>query len=142
VPTQISSETISAIARALSDFSIIEKHPFAVSFTAESRCYLGGKLRGILQTLRAKLPSDYPIGLQTNGILISKEILDACSENRTTVSVSIDGPRRVHDKDRIGHNGQGTYEKVINGIEILRTHKDASFLYSGLLAVVIPNQIH
>ncbi len=96
------------------------------------------KLRYVLETLRANLPEDCPLGLQTNGILITEEMLDICSETRTTISVSIDGPRRIHDQDRVGHDGQGTYEKVIKGLEILRRHKDTSFLYSGLLTVVNP----
>lgn len=139
MPTQISSETISTIAQALNDFSVIEKHRFPVVLHGGEPLLLGVvKLRNVLETLRARLPKDYPIGLQTNGILITEEILDVCFENQTTVSVSIDGPRRVHDKERIGHKGQGTYEKVIKGIEILRTHKNADFIYSGLLAVINP----
>lgn len=139
MPTQISPETIAAIAQSLCDFSIIKKHPFAVVLHGGEPLLLGAtKLRNVLETLRAKLPADFPIGLQTNGILITEEILDICSETRTTVSVSVDGPRRIHDQDRVGHNGKGTYEKVIKGLEILRGHKDAGFLYSGLLTVVNP----
>ena len=139
MPTQISSETIEVIAQALNDFSTIEKHPFAVVLHGGEPLLLGAvKLRRALKTLRAKLPDNCPIGLQTNGILITEEILDVCSEARTTISVSVDGPRRIHDIDRVGHNGHGTYEKVIMGLEILRQHKDAGFLYSGLLAVVNP----
>ena len=139
MPTQISSETITTIAQALNNFSETEKHPFAVVLHGGEPLLLGVvKLRDVLRTLRAKLPKECPIGLQTNGILITEEILEVCSETRTTVSVSIDGPRRIHDKDRVGHNGQGTYEKVINGLEILRKHRNANFLYSGLLTVVNP----
>ena len=139
MPAQISSHTIETIANALNEFSITEKHPFAVVLHGGEPLLLGAaKLRRTLEKLRAKLPQEYQIGLQTNGILITEEILDVCAETRTTVSVSIDGPRRLHDKDRIGHNGRGTYEKVITGLEILRKHKDADFLYSGLLTVVNP----
>ncbi len=139
MPTQISSETVATIAQTLSDFSVTEKHLFAVVLHGGEPLLLGAvKLGEVLETLRAKLPENCPIALQTNGILITEEILDICSETRTTVSVSIDGPRRIHDKDRVGHNGQGTYNKVIKGIEILRNHKDAEFLYSGLLTVVNP----
>jgi len=139
MPTQISSETISTIAQTLRDFSLTEKHPFAVVLHGGEPLLLGAvKLRNLLGILRAKLPTDSPLGLQTNGILITEEILNICSETRTTVSVSIDGPRRVHDKDRVGHNGKGTYDRVIKGLEILRNHKDADFLYSGILTVVNP----
>ena len=139
MPTQISLKTVATIAQTLNSFFKTEKHRFAVVLHGGEPLLLGAiKLREILKTLRAQLPKDCPIGLQTNGILITEEILDVCSETQTTVSVSIDGPRRIHDKDRIGHNGQGTYEKVIKGLEILRNHKNADFLYSGLLTVVNP----
>ncbi len=139
MPAQISPETISTVAQALKDFSLTENHSFAVILHGGEPLLLGAvKLRVVLETLRANLPQNFPIGLQTNGILITEEILDVCSETRTTISISIDGPRRIHDQDRIGHRGQGTYEKVINGLEILRNHKDARFLYSGLLTVINP----
>jgi uncharacterized protein len=88
--------------------------------------------------LRGVLPGECAVSLQTNGILISDEILDMCSETRTTISVSLDGPRHIHDRFRVGHTGQGTYDKVLAGIERLRHHPDATFLFTGLLAVVDP----
>ena len=139
MPTQISFETISTIAQALKDFSFTERHPFSVVLHGGEPLLLGqAKLRQVLETLRMKLPDNSPIGLQTNGILITEEILNVCSETRTTVSVSIDGPRRINDKDRVGHNGRGTYEIIIRGLDVLRNHKDADFLYSGLLTVINP----
>ena len=139
MPTQISSETILTVAQALKDFATTEKHSFSVVLHGGEPLLLGAKkLRVVLEALRSYLPQDNPIGLQTNGILITEEILDFCSETRTTVSVSIDGPRRIHNKDRVGHSGRGTYEKVIKGLEALRNHKDAKFLYSGLLTVINP----
>ena len=54
------------------------------SSTAVSRWLLGHKkLGGLLAALRRTLPSDYPFSLQTNGMLITEEILDLCSEYRT-----------------------------------------------------------
>lgn len=139
MPAQISSHTITTTAKVLGEFSAKEKHPFAVVLHGGEPLLLGtGKLRHILETLRDDLPVECPMGLQTNGILISEDILDICSQTRTTVSVSIDGNSQNHDKYRVGHNGQGTFKKVIQGLEILRNHKDADFLYSGLLSVVNP----
>lgn len=84
------------------------------------------------------MPLEVSFGLQTNGILITEEILDVCNEHRTTISVSIDGPKHIHDRGRVGHDGQGTYDKVLEGINKLKEHRNSAFLFSGLLAVVDP----
>jgi uncharacterized protein len=38
----------------------------------------------------------------------------------------------------VGHTGQGTFDKVLQGIERLRNYHNADFLFSGLLAVIDP----
>ncbi len=95
-------------------------------------------LRHFLSLLREVLPDTYPIGIQTNGILLTREILDICSKFRTSLAVSIDGPRRINDRARLDHKNQSTFDRVIHGITQLRTHPGADFLYAGLLAVVDP----
>lgn len=140
MPAQISLETVERIARSLGDFSKANTHPFSVVLHGGEPLLLGSyKLNQVLTLLRAELPRDCPIGLQTNGILITNEILDACFENRTTVSVSVDGSRRFHDQDRVGHDGKGTYAKVIEGLNILRRHKNSDFLFTGILSVINPH---
>ncbi len=139
MPNHISYETINAVARALGELTQMQSRPFAVVLHGGEPLLLGPKrLRHLISVMRSKLPPDTAFSLQTNGILINDEILDLCSETRTTVSVSIDGPLHIHDKNRVGHTGQGTYYKVIEGIERLRNHHDSKFLFSGLLAVIDP----
>lgn len=137
MPHQISNETTEAVAHALSELRRMQDRPFAVVLHGGEPLLLGAKkLRRLISIIRSNLPPETAISLQTNGILINDEILDLCSETRTTVSVSIDGPRQVNDRNRVGHNGQGTYDKVLAGIEQLRRHRDSNFLFSGLLAVI------
>lgn len=139
MPNQISYETVVATAKALGELSSIQRRPFAVVLHGGEPLLLGPtKLNRLISTLRSALPFDCSISLQTNGILITEEVLNICSENRTTISVSIDGPRHIHDRNRLGHNGQGTYDKVLEGIKRLRHHRNSDFLFSGLLAVINP----
>lgn len=137
MPAQISLSTVSAIAKSLKLLYDFQQHPFAVVLHGGEPLLLGPKkLRNLLQTFRHVLPEDCQFGIQTNGILITNEILDICYETRTTVSVSIDGPKKAHDAFRIGHDGNGTFVSVLKGIDLLRGHREHSFLYSGLLTVV------
>jgi uncharacterized protein len=92
----------------------------------------------VISTLREALPPDCAISIQTNAILISREILDLCAGARVTLSVSLDGPRHVHDRKRVGFAGEGTFDKVLEGIGRLRAHPDSGFLFAGLLAVIDP----
>lgn len=139
MPNHISFETTQAVAKALDDLSRLQTRPFAVVLHGGEPLLLGPKKLGrVLAELRSALPSEVSFGLQTNGILITEEILDVCNEHRTTISVSIDGPKHIHDRRRVGHDGQGTYDKVMEGINRLRGHQNSAFLYSGLLAVIDP----
>ena len=134
MPNHISDETTEAIAHALNELTRMQDRPFAVVLHGGEPLLLGPKkLRRLISIIRSNLPPDTAFSLQTNGILINDEILDLCSETRTTVSVSLDGPRRINDRNRVGHDGQGTYYKVLSGIERLRNHRDSKFLFSGLL---------
>jgi uncharacterized protein len=139
MPSQISDETIAAAAQALSNLSLAQQRPFAVVLHGGEPLLLGEvKLARLLAALRNALPDKYPLSIQTNGILITDKTLNLCSENRTSLSVSIDGPRHVHDRNRVGHSGRGTYDEVIRGIKWLSEHRDADFLFAGLLAVIDP----
>ena len=94
--------------------------------------------REFLSLLRTILPDSYPISIQTNGVLITKEILDVCSKFKTSLAVSIDGPAQINDRARLDHKNHSTFDRVIAGITQLETHSDTDFLYAGLLSVVDP----
>ena len=138
MPKQMSRDTAEATALAISDLVREQGSAVAVVLHGGEPLLLGASnLTHLISTLRQALPS-CPISIQTNGILICDEILDLCAEARVTLSVSLDGPKHVHDRNRIGFAGEGTFDKVLEGIGRLKTHPDSGFLFSGLLAVVSP----
>ena len=139
MPKLMSVQTVSAVARTLDDLSREQKRRFAVVLHGGEPLLLGPeKLAFLLAQLRDVLPHEYPFSLQTNGMLISEAVLDVCSEFRTSLGISIDGPKGIHDRHRVDHGGQGTHDKVMEGIARLRSHRDGHFLYAGLLAVIDP----
>jgi uncharacterized protein len=56
---------------------------------------------------------------QTNGTLIDESWCAFFAEHRATVGVSIDGPQRLHDLNRVTRSGRGTFERTIAGIRTL-----------------------
>ncbi len=60
--------------------------------------------------------------LQTNGILLDDEWCEFLAEQHVLVGVSIDGPRALHDAYRVDKGGNGTFARVLRGIECLKKH--------------------
>ncbi|MBI5443491.1 MAG: radical SAM protein [Deltaproteobacteria bacterium] len=60
------------------------------------------------------------MSVTTNGTRFTPELVDFLREHRVNVSVSLDGPPRVHDANRRRADGQGTYAEVLRGLELLR----------------------
>ena len=57
--------------------------------------------------------------LQTNGTLLTPEWCRFLHDEGWLVGISIDGPQNMHDAYRMKHNGAPTWEKVMQGIEML-----------------------
>jgi uncharacterized protein len=139
MPNQISAETALAVSKSINELTLMQSRPFAVVLHGGEPLLLGPrKLEQVLSMFRAAAPLDSSFSLQTNGLLITDELLDICFKHRVTISISIDGPKHIHDRRRVTHKGQGTFEKVLAGINKLRKHRESEFLYSGLLAVIDP----
>jgi len=59
-------------------------------------------------------------GVCTNATLIDPEWADILKSYGVYVTVSVDGPPEIHDKNRVDFKGRGTHADVIRGIECLR----------------------
>ena len=57
--------------------------------------------------------------MTTNATLLTEEIVDWLNAHRFGLSVSIDGPKTVHDRNRITVGGQGTYDVVRRKADML-----------------------
>ena len=66
------------------------------------------------------LPSKVDKILITNGTLISPEIVGELKKHDVMVSVSIDGPKKIHDLNRVSRNGKGSFEKTLAGFHVLK----------------------
>jgi len=60
----------------------------------------------------AELGKTVDFVMTTNATLLTDEIIDWLNAHRFGLSVSMDGPKAIHDKNRITVGGQGTYDVV------------------------------
>jgi uncharacterized protein len=58
--------------------------------------------------------------VQTNGMLIDQDWCDLIKKWHIGVGVSVDGPRHLHDANRVTRAGKGTFDRTIDGIRLLR----------------------
>lgn len=58
--------------------------------------------------------------IQTNGTLINEEWVSFLQEACFGVGVSLDGPEEMHDLGRYDAGSQGTFGRVMRGVELLR----------------------
>jgi len=59
-------------------------------------------------------------GLVTNATLIDKKWAVFFRKNKFGIGVSLDGPREFHNQYRLFPNSQGSFDKTIEGIKILK----------------------
>ena len=131
--------TIEGIIDSLESLIKYQERIFSIVLHGGEPLLLGKeKLKFLLSRLRAVLPTEYPISLQTNGILITEDIMDICYLYHVSIAVSIDGPQHVHDKFRVTHQNTGSFADVLSGIGRLKGHPHSDFLNAGLLAVIDP----
>ncbi len=60
--------------------------------------------------------------IQTNGTLLTNEWCAFFAENRFLVGLSIDGPKEIHDRYRVDTAGNGTFDRVYTGLQLLQKH--------------------
>lgn len=87
--------------------------------------YFGGEpLANIeaIATLHDALKEALPAKIQlnqmaiTNGVLVPRYIDRLCQIGVSTLQITLDGPRQIHDARRVSIGGAGTFDKVVAGI--------------------------
>ncbi len=71
---------------------------------------------------------------QTNGMLISPEWCRLFREWDVGVGVSVDGPKALHDANRVTRSGRGTFERTVAGMRLLRRENVPFHVISVLTA--------
>ncbi|MBM3326409.1 MAG: radical SAM protein [Calditrichaeota bacterium] len=74
-------------------------------------------IRKIVEHLRINYPDlSLEFSLTTNGTLLNNQIIDWLVKNKFAITISIDGPSKIHDKSRKYINGKGSHKDVIGSI--------------------------
>lgn len=138
-PKRMPAAVQQATVRQLADLYVHQRQPFSVVLHGGEPLLLGADgLRAFCSRLRSALPAPCGVHVQTNGVLLTEEIIDIFVRFDVGISVSIDGPRDLHDRFRLDLQGRGSYDRVLEAIGRLTARSDAHPLFAGVLAVIDP----
>jgi uncharacterized protein len=81
-------------------------------------------------------PQGLPVmhSFQTNGTLINEAWCAFFAEAEINLGVSVDGPKHIHDRNRVTRSGRGSFDRTIAGIRLLNRHRVPFHVISVLSA--------
>lgn len=65
--------------------------------------------------------------INTNMILLDEEVLEFLVENRVITQISLDGPKDIHDRNRVFENGEGSFDVAFRNILRLKKRSPEHF---------------
>lgn len=78
-------------------------------------------------------------GITTNGTLLNDNIINFLVKNDCGLTVSLDGPKEIHDRYRRTIGGGGTFDIIMSNIEKIRkTSSEYFFSRAGFNVVISP----
>ena len=107
--------------------------------------YGGEPLLGFenIKKLVAYIEQKYPYkkrsySMTTNGTISSDEIINFLSEKDFNVVISLDGPKELHDMNRVFDDGQGSFDKIMENLLYVKNQYPAFFEKISFNTVVAP----
>jgi uncharacterized protein len=96
-------------------------------------------LEKFVAPLRRHFGRALKFSVQTNGVLVDESWIQFFAQYEMSASVSLDGPREIHDANRPKANGSGSYDAAVAAIhKLLGAALKGQLVSPGVLAVFSP----
>lgn len=114
------------LAHFTSEISKNNVKQFVVSLFGGEPMYDDEMCQQIIRDLR-KLESNVPglrmqIVLITNGTLFTEKNIEFYLKNIENIQITLDGMKEIHDQFRIHPDGSGSFDEIIQGLELIRKY--------------------
>lgn len=76
--------------------------------------------------------------MTSNGVLFTEEMVDFFADNKIKVLLSIDGLEAAHDRYRVDRSGEGTFDRVLDGLRLLKVRQP----WVGIKMTIMPSIAH
>lgn len=125
------------------------KRAFAFAEGSVSFAFQGGEptmaglefFQDFVNTVRCYNFRNIPVSyaLQTNSYALHEDLCAFFAKNNFLIGVSVDGTRDIHDYFRKGSNGEGSYDQVMRGIDLLAKY-DVSYNVLCVVSSLVADQ--
>lgn len=78
--------------------------------------------------------------ITTNGTLINNKIITFLAKNNFSIVISMDGSKEDHNINRVFKNGEGSYDKIISNLKMIKENHPEIFKTIRFNTVLNPNQ--
>lgn len=95
----------------------------------------GDEIVALCERIKLAVGADIRVdfGIQTNGLLLTDEVLDLFESASIDVSLSIDGPKEANDLHRTTRKGRSSFARVSDALERLKSRPN---IFAGVIAVI------
>jgi uncharacterized protein len=122
-PKKISDEVYEALLKRLDEYVEHSRRPVTIAFHGGEPTLIGvARFRHLVQWAQQALGDKLErIAIQTNGTLLDADWAGAIKELNVAPSISMDGPRSIHDASRVDLKGRGSHDRAVRGIRELQS---------------------
>ena len=92
-------------------------------------------LAGLVENLRARVPAQVNVTLQTNGTLLDRPMLETLRNLHVRIGVSLDGDAEATGRHRRYASGRNSFDVVSNGLNLLDSPEFRD-CYGGILCTI------
>ena len=98
-------------------------------------------IRKLVKYISSKYPhKDVTYTMTTNGtMLFGSDVIEFLSKNNFNVMVSIDGPKELHDRNRVFESGEGSFDVLMDNLTRIKEDYPDYYRQISFNAVVAPN---
>lgn len=94
------------------------------------------RLTEYVTILSSTIKCPIKFGMQTNGILLDRPLIEFLSEHKIRIGISLDGTRADNDRFRVYHDGRSSYDDTVKAIRLVQAYPDHKQILGGILVVV------
>lgn len=70
--------------------------------------------------IKNKYKADMGYSTTINGTLLNREIMQFLIDHKFRVQVSVDGPKEIHDRNRLTREGKGSFSRVVESLKMFK----------------------
>ncbi|MGC8898791.1 MAG: radical SAM protein [Bacteroidota bacterium] len=99
-------------------------------------------IRRLVLSVKESTQKPIIFSITTNGSLLNSEVLKFLIEHDFYLTISLDGPRHLHDRYRRSTKNAGTFDTVLKSINLIRRVDEGYYMTKVGLSVVLAPEYH